>query len=219
MSDQALQSARHAPAFDDMEPDERRTAFDHRLREILELRRDLCQRADERISLQVLIDQVPDFLFAKDLDSRFVIANGAIGGGYGRPRSSDLLGLTDFDLHPADVAQRFFDIEQTIMRTGESMIDMQEVIISTAGTKKWLSTTKVPLYNDQHRIVGLIGIGRDVTARKQAEDYRNGQAQILEMIATNVKLETILDHLMRLVESQSAGSTAQFFCLTKRAPV
>src|SRR5471032_2765905 len=130
MSGQALQSAPHAPAFDDMEPEERRTAFEHLLRENLGLRPDLGHRADERISLQLLIDQVPDFLFAKDLESRFVIANGAIGGGYGRPRPSDLLGLTDFDLHPADVAQRFFDIEQNIMRTGKSMIDMQEVIIS-----------------------------------------------------------------------------------------
>jgi diguanylate cyclase (GGDEF)-like protein/PAS domain S-box-containing protein len=205
MSDQALQSALHAPAFDDMEPEERRTAFERLRCENLGLRQDLGHRADERISLQLLIDQVPDFLFAKDLESRFVIANGAIGGGYGRSRPSDLLGLTDFDLHPADVAQRFFDIEQSIMQTGKSMIDMQEVIISPAGTKKWLSTTKVPLHNDQHQIVGLVGIGRDVTARKQAEDFRNGQAQILEMIATNAKLETVLDHLMRLVESQSAG--------------
>jgi diguanylate cyclase (GGDEF)-like protein/PAS domain S-box-containing protein len=205
MSDQAVKSVPRAPAFDDMEPDERRTSFEHLLRENLGLRQALGQRADERISLQVLIDQVPDFLFVKDLQGRFVIANGAIGGGYGRPRPGDLLGLTDFDLHPANVAQRFFDIEQSIMQTGKSMIDMQEVIVSPAGTKKWLSTTKVPLHNDQHRIVGLVGIGRDITARKQAEDFRNGQANILEMIATNAKLEDILDHLMRLVESQSVG--------------
>jgi diguanylate cyclase (GGDEF)-like protein/PAS domain S-box-containing protein len=205
MSDHALKFVAYAPAFDEMEPEERRTAFERLLRENLGLRQDLGQRADERISLQVLIDQVPDFLFVKDLEGRFVIANGAIGAGYGRARPDDLLGLTDFDLHPADVAQRFFDIEQTIMRTGRSMIDMQEVIISPAGTKKWLSTTKVPLHNDQRRIVGLVGIGRDVTARKQAEDFRNEQARILEMIATNCKLEDILDHLMRLVETQSAG--------------
>ena len=188
MSDQALKSFPHPPDFDDMKPEVRRTAYERLLRENLGLRQDLGQRADERISLQVLIDQVPDFLFVKDLEGRFVIANGAIGAGYGRARPDDLLGLTDFDLHPAGVAQRFFDIEQSIMRTGKSMIDMQEVIVSPAGTKKWLSTTKVPLHNDQHQIVGLVGIGRDVTARKQAEDFRNGQAQILEMIATNVKL-------------------------------
>jgi diguanylate cyclase (GGDEF)-like protein/PAS domain S-box-containing protein len=205
MSDQALKSSMRAPTFDDMDSRERRTAYERLLRENLALRQDLGQRADERISLQVLIDQVPDFLFVKDLESRFVIANGAIGGGYGRARPDDLLGLTDFDLHPPDVAQRFFDIEQTIMRTGKSMIDMQEVIVSPAGTKKWLSTTKVPLHNDQHRIVGLVGIGRDITARKQADDFRNGQAQILEMIATNARLEDVLDHLMHLVESQSVG--------------
>jgi PAS domain-containing protein len=93
MSDQALRSAPHAPAFDDMDSEERRTAFERLLRENLGLRQDLGHRADERISLQVLIDQVPDFLFAKDLESRFVIANGAIGEGYGRSRPGDLLGL------------------------------------------------------------------------------------------------------------------------------
>src|SRR5476651_886458 len=134
MSDQALKCVPHAPAFDDMEPEERRTAFERLLRDNLGLRQDLGHRADERISLQVLIDQVPDFLFAKDLASRFVIANGAIGAGYGRPRPGDLLGLTDFDLHPKEVAQRFFDIEQKIMRTGQSMVDMQEVIVNSAGT-------------------------------------------------------------------------------------
>jgi diguanylate cyclase (GGDEF)-like protein len=101
------------------------------------------------------------------------------------------------------------------MRTGQSMIDMQEVIIGPSGTKKWLSTTKVPLHNDQNRIVGLVGIGRDVTARKQAEDFKNGQAQILEMIATNAKLEDVLDHLMRLVESQSVGLYGSILLLDK----
>ena len=86
MSDQALKFVAYAPAFDEMEPEERRTAFERLLRENLGLRQDLGQRADERISLQVLIDQVPDFLFVKDLEGRFVIANGAIGAGYGRAR-------------------------------------------------------------------------------------------------------------------------------------
>jgi PAS domain-containing protein len=79
MSDQALKSVPRVPAFDDMEPEERRTAFERLLRENLGLRQDLDQRAGERTSLQVLIDQVPDFLFVEDLEGRFVIANGATG--------------------------------------------------------------------------------------------------------------------------------------------
>jgi PAS domain-containing protein len=107
MSDQTLLRL-DSPAFDDMGAKERRATFERVLQENAGLREDFDHSTDERISLQVLIDQVPDFLFAKDLESRFVIANGAIGAGYGRSRPGDLLGLTDFDLHPAEVAQRFF---------------------------------------------------------------------------------------------------------------
>jgi diguanylate cyclase (GGDEF)-like protein/PAS domain S-box-containing protein len=216
MSEQALlQFRERVPDFDDMSSEQRRTTFESLLRENSRLRQALGHSADERISLQVLIDQVPDFLFAKDVDSRFVIANGAIGAAYGRSKSSDLLGLTDFDLHPLKVAQHFFEIEQNIIRTGQSMIDMEEVIVSPAGVRKWLSTTKAPLRNDQNQVVGLVGIGRDVTARKQAEDFRNGQAQILEMVATNARLEDILDHLTRLIESQLVGVYGSILLLDK----
>src|SRR5580692_948225 len=128
MNEQALlQFRERIPDFSDMSPQERRAAFENLLRENAGLRQALGHSADERISLQVLIDQVPDFLFAKDVDSRFVIANGAIGAAYGLAKPADLLGLTDFDLHPLKIAQHFFDIEQDIIRTGRPMIDMEEV--------------------------------------------------------------------------------------------
>ena len=181
-------------------------AINKRLRrEIAGLRRTLGERADERITLQALIDRVPDYLFVKDVESRFIIANKAIAADYGRADPADLCGLSDFDLHTPEIAQQFFDIEQNVIRTGQPMIDLEEAIVDPAGVKKWLSTTKVPLRDDQNEVVGLVGIGRDVTARRQADVLRNGQAQILEMIATNSRLADVLDHLMRLIESQLTG--------------
>jgi diguanylate cyclase (GGDEF)-like protein len=116
-----------------------------------------------------------------------------------------LCGLSDFDLHVSEIAQQFFDIEQNVIRTGRPMIDMEETIVDRAGVKKWFSTTKVPLRNDHNQVVGLVGIARDVTARRQADILRHGQAQILEMIATNTRLEDVLDRLVRLIESQLTG--------------
>jgi diguanylate cyclase (GGDEF)-like protein/PAS domain S-box-containing protein len=210
-----LQLRDRIPALEEMSLNERRATLEDLIRENAQLRQALGERAEKLNSLQALIEQVPDFLFAKDLDSRFVIANGSIGAGYGRPNAGDLLGLTDFDLHPSEVAQHFFDIEQKIIRTGQSMIDMEELIVSPAGVRKWLSTTKAPLLNEQNKIVGLVGVGRDITARKYAEDFRNGQTKILEMVATNAKLESVLDRLVHLIESQLPGVYGSILLIDK----
>jgi diguanylate cyclase (GGDEF)-like protein/PAS domain S-box-containing protein len=173
--------------------------------EIAQLRRALGHQAADRLSLQALIDRVPDHLYVKDARSRFVIANRAVADNYSRAEPGDMFGLTDFDLGPLEAAQQFYDIEQNIIRTGQPMIDMEEVIFDPAGGKKWLSTSKVPLRNDENEVVGLVGIGREITARKHTDVLRDGQGQILEMIAMNAPLESVLDHLARLIESQLTG--------------
>jgi len=86
------------------------------------------------------------------------------------------------------------------------MIDMEEVVIEAlTGNKKWLSTSKVAMRNDQDEIVGLVGISRDVSVRKRADLLRDEQALVLEMIAMNSPLEEVLDRLVRLMETQLQG--------------
>ncbi|TIO08266.1 EAL domain-containing protein [Mesorhizobium sp.] len=170
---------------------------------------------DERISLQTLIDWVPDYMWVKDTESRFVVANRAIASDSGKDKTSDMIGLTDFDLHAPELAQRFRAIEQDVLRTGRPMIDEEEFVVDASGTGKWLSSTKVPLRNGQNDVFGLVGIARDITARKQADVLRDGQAHILEMIATSAPLEDVLDRLMRLVESQLTGIFGSVLLLDK----
>lgn len=170
---------------------------------------------DERISLQTLIDWVPDYMWVKDTESRFVVANRAIASDSGKDKASDMIGLTDFDLHAPELAQRFRAIEQDVLRTGRPMIDEEEFVVDASGAGKWFSSTKVPLRNAQNDIFGLVGIARDITARKQADVLRDGQAHILEMIATSAPLEDVLDRLMRLVESQLTGIFGSVLLLDK----
>lgn len=171
--------------------------------------------ADERISLQTLIDWVPGYLWVKDIESRFVVVNSALASDSGREKTSDMIGLTDFDLHAPDIAQKFRLIEQNVINSGQPMIDEEEFIVDALGAGKWLSSTKVPLRNVQNEIFGLVGIAHDITARKQADVLRNGQAQILEMIAMSAPLEDVLDRLMRLVESQLTGIFGSVLLLDK----
>lgn len=161
--------------------------------------------ADQRLSLQALIDWVPDYMWVKDTESRFMVANKALAFDHGFKSSADLIGLSDADLHAPEPAAQFRTVEREILRTGQPMIDEEECIVDAKGNEKWILSTKVPLRNEHDEIFGLIGIARDITARKKAEALRDGQAQILEMIAKNAPLEKVLGCLMRLMESQLDG--------------
>jgi diguanylate cyclase (GGDEF)-like protein/PAS domain S-box-containing protein len=161
--------------------------------------------AKERISLQALIDFVPDYLYVKDIESRFVVINKALTLDCGKERTSDMLGLSDMDLHAPEIASAFLADEQEILRSGKPLIDKEEYIVDAAGNTKWFLSTKVPLRDDDKEIFGLVGIARDITERKREDALRKGQAHILEMIALSADLPDVLEHLMRLVESQLSG--------------
>lgn len=162
--------------------------------------------APERTLLKAMIDQVPDYLFVKDLDGRFVLVNQAVVHIHGFDNPEELIGKNDFDLHEAEAAATFFKIEQDVIHSTRAMIDMEELVIdASTGAKKWLSTTKVPMRDENNAVVGLVGISRDITARKKDDLLRDEQAAVLEMIALNLPLGSILDRLVSLMESQLEG--------------
>ena len=158
--------------------------------------------ANDRLSLQALIDELPDNLWVKDVNSRFIIANQVTADRIGVAGPQDLIGKTDFELLPKELAQKFYDDEQQIVRSGQPMVDMEEI---AWGLKQAISTTKVPLRNERNEIFGVAGISRDITERKLADALRDGQAQILEMIAMSAPLDKALERLVLLVESQFKG--------------
>jgi diguanylate cyclase (GGDEF)-like protein/PAS domain S-box-containing protein len=159
--------------------------------------------AAERISLQTLIDWVPDNLWVKDAESRFVIANIATATRMGFATSEALIGKTDLELCAPEQARQYFADEQRIIRSGQPMIDKEEV--GALGERAWMLTTKVPLHDGNDEIFGVVGVSRDITERRLASALSDGQSQILEMIATSAPLEAVLDVLARLVESQLCG--------------
>ncbi len=119
--------------------------------------------------MRALIDSVPDYLFVKDLKGRFVVANPPVAEDLGLA-VADLIGKSDFDLHPRDLAERFFADEQAVIETGRPLVDLQEFVVTKAHKKKWLRTTKLPLRDRAGQIIGVVGVCRDITESKRAED-------------------------------------------------
>lgn len=158
----------------------------------------------ERILVRALIDQSPDYLFVKDIEGRFVVANRAVVRDSGLGTEENVIGKTDFDIHPAEVAAGFFAVEQEIARTGEPCIDIEETV-TINGVKKVFSTVKMPLRDGDGEIVGIVGVSRDISDRKRAEFLRAEQGRILEMIATNRPLSEVLDSLLHVIEGQLPG--------------
>jgi PAS domain S-box-containing protein len=125
----------------------------------------------ERKILRAFLDNVPDFMYVKDRQSRFVMANPQVARWAGVKKTDDLLGKTDFDFIPRGVAQSFHEDEQRVMCTGEPMFDKEEIMDAGGSAHtRWLLTTKVPLFDSNGQVVGIAGIGREITKRKQDEN-------------------------------------------------
>jgi diguanylate cyclase len=98
------------------------------------------------------------------------MANEAVAKDLGIPDPEQMIGQSDFDHHSPDIARRFIADDCAVMQSGQPKLDIEEFVVDVSGAQKWLSTSKVPLRDDRGEIIGLIGIARDVTRRKKAEE-------------------------------------------------
>ncbi len=124
----------------------------------------------ERNLLRTLIDNLPDFIYVKNTESRFVTVNTAATQLMGAATPGELIGKTDFDFYPKELAEKYYTDDQKIVYSGQAVINQEEPGIDSAGNSVWLSTTKVPIRDERGKIVGIIGIGRDITDHKQMDE-------------------------------------------------
>jgi two-component system sensor histidine kinase/response regulator len=122
-----------------------------------------------RAVTETLTETLPDHIYAKDQNSRFVLANKSIARFMGVAHPEDLLGKSDFDFYPKETANGFFQDEQRVIRTGQPLVSQAEQIYDSDGTERWLLTTKVPIFGQDGVVLGIVGVGRDITAQKRAE--------------------------------------------------
>ena len=155
--------------------------------DVTERRKAEAALAAERDLLQALMDNIPDTIYFKDTRSRFTRINKAQALVLGVARPEDAIGKTDLDFQAPELAQGFFEEEQRLVQTGEAMINRMEFNPTSDGQARWFSATKVPIKDATGSVIGLVGISRDVTKRKQAEDALQQSEERFKLVAWATK--------------------------------
>lgn len=132
--------------------------------------------ADERNLLELLLNTLPDYVYIKDTESRFITSNLPVAKTMGVDSVEALIGKTDFDFYAPELATEFYQDEQDIIRTGQPIINQEFPLDDSIGNRRWISTSKVPLKNRKGEITGIIGISRDITkSRELTKQLRHAQ--------------------------------------------
>ncbi|MFN8257642.1 MAG: PAS domain S-box protein [Bacteroidales bacterium] len=137
--------------------------------------------AYERALLRSLIDSVPDYIFMKDLNGVYKLANESIKNFFGVPWQQ-IIGKTDFSFVDKPVAEFFIANDLEVIKSGKSKTD-EELVTYYTGEKVWLETIKTPFVGIDGNINGIIGVSRNINARKESElALQQSQANLLAIV-------------------------------------
>ncbi len=127
-------------------------------------------QAVEHNLLLSIIDTIPDHVYVKDLDGRFILDNIAHRRLHGPKTDGTTMGRTVFDYYTPDDAARFEEEDRAVIENGEAILNREEPVPQEDGREAWVGITKVPLRDTDGEIVGLVGISADISDRKMAEE-------------------------------------------------
>ncbi len=157
--------------------------------------------AKERTMLRTLIDTLPDYIYVKDADCRFIITNDANARVLKLEHPDAAIGKSDHDFFPREEADRYRADDLAVMRSGQPLLNREEISTDPQGNKRWTLTTKVPFRDEQNQVIGLVGNGRDITQRKQAEAEQARQKQFFESLVMNSPVAIVTLGLDQKVDS------------------
>jgi PAS domain S-box-containing protein len=156
----------------------------------------------EQTLLRTLVDNIPFRIYAKDRESRFLFGNNRMARLAGVETPPQLIGKTDYDFFPTELAAKYFADEKQVMDSGESLFEYEELVEDQdTGELGWTVTTKVLLRAEDGAVNGIVGIGYDVTQRKLMEERLRERTQALEV--ANSRLEAEKEHQQILIRKLS----------------
>lgn len=159
---------------------------------------------DKGLFLHSLLDNIPDMIYFKDLSNRFIMVNKAHADAAGK-KPEEIIGKTDMDLFPDPIGKRYFDDDSRVVKTGKAIIGKIEKARRPDGGMTYVSTTKIPHYDDEGNIVGTIGITRNITEKMIAEEeLHNYKNHLEDIIRKRTKaLQESNERLLRMYNIKS----------------
>ena len=140
----------------------------------------------EQLLLRTLIDNLPDSIYFCDAEGRKILANRADLEVIGLSDQEEVLGKTDLELFPGETGIRGHRDNMAVIEGVETIINREESFARPDGSLFWLLTSKIQLRDHTGAVVGLVGIGRDITERKKAEDEAAQERIFLRTLINNL---------------------------------
>jgi PAS domain S-box-containing protein len=136
----------------------------------------------ERQLLRAIIDNVPINIYVKDLAGRKILANKCEYEFVGAKSEAEVIGKHDFDLYDSDIANQTVEKDENVLLKNKPILDFESLIRRKDGTERWILSSKIPLQNELNDAIGLVGIGMDITERKQIEAERQIDLEVEKMV-------------------------------------
>jgi len=147
---------------------------------------------DTNLLMHSLMLSIEDNIYFKDLTGRFVMVSVNCAKWYGIDSPEDVIGKTDFDIFTPEHAKKALADEQRIIQTGEPLLAKEEKETWDDGHNTWVSTSKIPLRNNQGKIIGTFGISRDIT------DHKNAEIQAARYAEENQLFRNRMEHELQI---------------------
>jgi PAS domain S-box-containing protein len=160
---------------------------------VMRLVRDITRRKqmeekliEDKKLLRTLIDNLPVTIYVKDIEGRKVIANKTDVEVMGQHSEQDVLGKTDLEIFQNEIGQRGYNDDMNVIHKQEAVLNRVESFLAPDGSYRWLLTTKIPLFDQHGKVKGLVGIGRDITEQKLAQETIKKERQLLRTLIDNI---------------------------------
>lgn len=154
----------------------------------------------ERNYLNILLNNIPDSIYFKDKQSRFLKVSDSMSNKLGIS-VEEMIGKSDFDFFGKDHANQAFNDEQNIIKTEVPIIDKEEKEDWPDGRITWVSSTKMPLYDGKNNLIGTFGISRNITERKESELTHNALLKISETVFTAPNMQSMFETIHEVLET------------------